>query len=103
MFYLYISTIAIFDLIAVVMVKMWHLKGNLLYLIASMIAFAVTAVFAGLSLKYEGIAIVNVLWVSLSTILVTIVGYYIFKESISIQQFIGMAIILLGLIIVEYR
>jgi len=103
MFFLYIATLAVFDLAAIILIKFWHLKGNIAYLLGGILSFAVTAFVMGLSLKYEGVAIVNILWVALSTILVTIVGYYFFKEPIALRQFIGIAIIIVGLIIVEYR
>ena len=102
MFYLYIIALSVFDLVAVTAIKLWHLKQNAVFLVIGMSSFAITAVFMGLSLKYEGLAIVNIIWVAISTILVTIIGYYFFKEPIALRQFIGIAVILIGLIIVQW-
>jgi len=102
-FYLYIAALAVFDLTAVVAVKFWYLKNQIGYLVAGMLAFAITAIFMGLALKYQGVAIVNVIWVALSVITTTIAGYYFFKEPIAPYQFIGIVIVIIGLIIVEWR
>ena len=102
-FYLYILGLSLSDLMAITVIKFWHLKGNLAYLVAGMALFALAAWFLGMSLKYEGIAIVNVIWVALSAILVTIIGYYFFKEPIALRQFVGITIIIIGLIIVEWK
>jgi len=102
-FYLYILALATFDLAAIISIKFWHLKGNLGYLLAGMAGFAISAIFMGLSLKYEGVAIVNIIWMAVSTILVTLVGYYYFKEPIALHQLVGIAIVLIGLITVEWK
>ena len=52
------------------------------------------------SLKYEGMAIANILWISLSVILATILGYFVFKEDISLLQLAGIGIITVGLIMI---
>jgi len=50
-----------------------------------------------LSLKYEGIAIVNLLWNIISTVFGFIIGIYFFKEKIHYRQYIGAALSLFGI------
>lgn len=102
-FYLLIILLSLSDLVGISMAKYWHLKHNNLYLLASILSFAAAAVFLALSLKYEGAAIVNIIWVALSAILITFVGYFVFKEPIAIHQFIGIFVILIGLIIIQWK
>lgn len=102
-FYLYLVGMVAFDLLALVSIKYWYLRNNLVYLLIGMVSFSVTALFLGLSLKYEGVAIANIIWVALSAILSTIIGYYFFKESIVLHQFIGIAIIIVGLIVIQWK
>ena len=100
-FYLYITAIVILDLTAITLIKFWHLKHHAVLLILGMLSLGLTGLFMGLSLKYEGVAIVNIIWVVLSVIATTAMGYLYFKEPISVVQFVGIAIIIIGLIIVE--
>lgn len=100
---LYLTAIAICDLLAIMSAKMWNLKGNIWYLIGSMFGFALTALFFALGLKYESTAILNIFWESASIILVTIFGYIYFKESLSLTQLIGIVIILFGIILMEIK
>lgn len=92
-FYLYLIGLVIFDLLALISIKYWYLKNNLAYLIIGMVSFSITALFLGLSLKYEGVAIANIIWVALSAILSTIIGYYLFKEPIALHQLSGLPLL----------
>jgi len=52
------------------------------------------------TLEYEGIGMVNFLWNIFSTILMFIIGIYIFKEKINYLQIIGILVSFLGIGIV---
>ena len=49
------------------------------------------------SLNYQGIGMINFLWNVFSTIIMFVIGIYIFREKISYMQLIGVIISLLGL------
>ena len=68
-----------------------------------MIAIGMTGLFYSLALDYEGSAITNIIWIALSAILVTTMGYFIFKEHITGLQFMGILIVLIGVILINYR
>jgi len=102
-FYLLIATINILDLIGVISAKFWNMNKNPIFLALTILCFGGAGLFFAFSLKYEGAAIANILWIALSIILVTIVGYFFFKEAITTIQFIGIALITLGLILVNLK
>lgn len=50
---------------------------------------------------FEKMAIANILWNAMTTIGVAIVGYYVFKENLSLIQLIGFPIVIIGMILVN--
>jgi multidrug transporter EmrE-like cation transporter len=68
--------------------------------IASVIfGFAVVPLLS-IALKYEGIALVNFFWNTFSTILMFLIGTYIFDEKICNLQIVGVLISLLGIFLI---
>jgi len=53
------------------------------------------------ALKYEGIGLVNFFWNVLSTLIAFGIGVYFFGEKIHGMQQVGIAVCLLGLLIIE--
>jgi multidrug transporter EmrE-like cation transporter len=100
-FVIHIVIINTLDLVGVILAKLWLIHRNPLLILGTMLAFGGAGYVFTKALRYEGMAIVNVLWISISVILVTIMGYFVFKENISITQFIGMGVILVGLILIN--
>jgi len=100
---IYLAAIAFFDLIAIMSAKFWNLKGNPWYMVISFFGFAMIGIFFSLSLKYETTAVLNVLWVAVSIILVTVFSYMLFKEPISLIQLIGFFVIIFGIILIEMK
>lgn len=102
-FYIYIALINLLDLLAITSGKMWNITKNPLYLVGTILGFALAGFFFALSLQYEGMAITNVIWVALSVLLVTIAGHFMFKEIINSYQLGGMALVLLGVVFLNIR
>ncbi len=102
-FYLYLFCVAILDLIGMLSAKYFSLKNNYSYIIIAVLCFAAAAVFISLLLRYQTTPIINMLWVSVSTVLVTIFSYFLFKETLSIIQVTGMFIALIGVIMLEWK
>ena len=53
------------------------------------------------ALSVKGMAILNILWDTISTVLVTIVGAFIFGEKISLMNWLGIFLCIVGIILVE--
>lgn len=102
-FILHIAIITLLDLAGVLCAKFYSINKDPLLLIATFILFGGAGYVFAKSLKYEGMAITNVLWIALSVIAVTIVGYFAFKEDITHIQFVGIGVIMVGLILVNLK
>lgn len=102
-FFWNIVGISFFDLISVYFAKFYSINKNPWFLAVACGFFAIAALFFARSLQYEGLAIVNVLWTSISVILVTVSGYFIFKEHIAPLQLLGIALTIIGLILIEMK
>ncbi|MDD2807407.1 MAG: hypothetical protein PHW95_02725 [Patescibacteria group bacterium] len=102
-FYTLVAIISLLDLAAIVSAKFWVISKNNLYLTLTVLLCATAGFFFARSLQFEGIAITNIIWGALSSILVTAAGYFIFREIITPWQFVAMAIILVGLVMINWR
>jgi small multidrug resistance pump len=102
-FYTLIVTIALFDLLAIFAGKMSIVTGKSIYIGLTSLFFAVAGYFFALSLKYEDVAIVNILWISLSIILVALMGHFIFKEHLSSTDILGMTVVVIGVILLNLK
>src|SRR3989344_325373 len=98
MFITYITIVALLDTMAIVSAKYWQITKQPAFLAATVLAFALAGFFFARSLQYEGMAITNIIWMALSTLCITSIGYFLFKEAITPLQFIGIATIIVGLI-----
>ena len=75
--------------------------GGLKQIIGASLIFGLGVVpLLSMSLKYEGIGIVNFVWNVLSTISMFVIGIYFFNEKVENLQLIGIIITLIGLALV---
>lgn len=102
-FYILIAIVSFLDLLAEYMGKNWALAGRPVYLWATCALFAVAGYFFAHSLKFHGVAIANILWIALTAILITLMGYFVFKEHLSMTNIVGMVVILIGVILVNLK
>ncbi len=100
-YYLLIALINTLDLTGILAAKFFSFNKNPLLLALTVACFGGAGYFFAKSLQYQGAAITNILWIAISVILVTILGYFLFKEKITTIQFVGIAFILVGLILVN--
>ena len=99
-FLLIILSISLFEVAGNVTAKLWSLHKHPSAFISTILFYGIAGGLFARSLKYEGMAIANILWISLSVILATILGYFVFKEDISLLQLAGIGIITVGLIMI---
>ena len=95
--------ITITEIVGILIAKKWNLNNNPIYLSAVVFLFGLVGFLFASSLKYEGMAIMNILWISFSVITITFFGYFIFKENISFMQLAGIGIIVIGLFLVNFK
>ena len=102
-FFLHIAIITVLDVAGSLAAKYYSLGKNPLLLVATFLLFGGAGLVFAKSLKYEGMAITNVLWIAFSIIAVTIIGYLYFKESITGIQMAGIVVITLGLVMINLK
>lgn len=102
-FLLHILIISLLDLTGTLTAKFYSLHKNPWLLAATVILFGAAGFVFARSLKYEGMAITNVLWIAVSIVVVTIMGYFIFREDIAPIQIAGILIITVGLILINLK
>lgn len=100
-FVYYVAAITLLDITGTVCAKFYSLHKNPLLLVMTALLFGGAGFVFAKSLKYEGMAITNVLWIALSIIAVTLIGYFGFKEDIALIQLIGIGVIMAGLILIN--
>jgi len=99
MLFLYIFLIEVFDLFAFYFGKMYSLTDKWFFVLLCALSWGVSGVFFSLSLKYEGAAIVNIIWLATSTVAATSLGVLYFKEHISTLQYIAIGVIIAGIVL----
>jgi len=80
--------------------KQYHLEKYTLWFVAGALVYAFIAYLLALSFNFEKIAIVHILWAGLSMIALTLFSYLMFNEKPSHKQLFGMALILIGVVLV---
>jgi len=97
-FFIILTVIIIAELITWYTLKKQHLEKDNFYLYIYFSVFLAIPVLLLLAVKYEQIIITNMMWNIASTILVLVLGYYIFKEHITTYQYIGICLGLLSIV-----
>lgn len=100
-FYYMIALITILDVAGCIAGKYYSLTKSPWLLALTALMFGGAGIVFAKTLKYEGMAITNVLWIALSIIAVTLIGYLYFKENISGIQMAGIVVITVGLVMVN--
>ncbi len=74
--------------------KLWPSVGVI-------VGFAGAFYFLSLTLKYMPLGVVYALWSGLGIILITLIGIVIFKQSLDLAAYIGIGLIMLGVIVIN--
>lgn len=103
MFFVFVAFVALLDVAAIVCAKYWQITKQPMFLALTIGSFALAGFFFARSLRYEGMAITNIIWMALSTLLVTSVGYFFFKEIITTLQFVGIVTVVIGMVLINLK
>ena len=100
-FVFYISLAIILDVIAVIVARYWTLTGN------QWLLYVVVALYAGVgysfakSLKYEGMSVAYIVWVTVVAVVITLLGHFIFKERLELTQLVGVFLAVIAVFLVN--
>jgi multidrug transporter EmrE-like cation transporter len=93
---LFILAIVIIECAAQYCLKRYAKCEGYQWFILGIITYSVVAFLLVLSFDYEKMAIVNIMWGSLSALILTLVAYYFYDEKLSWKQILGIIVILIG-------
>ena len=96
--YLFLLFTIISETAAIIFMKLSKGFANKTEAIIAVIAYILSFVFLTYALKYMPVAIANAVWAGASTVFVAVLGVLIFKEQLSISQVIFLALIIVGLV-----
>lgn len=66
-----------------------------------LIGFAGAMYFLTLTLRYMPIGIVYALWSGLGIVLITAIGFFVFKQMVDFWAFIGISLIIAGIAVIH--
>jgi len=95
--------IGVFDLIATISAKFWSIKQNPWLLVLTVFGFGVAGILFAYSMRLNSMAVANVAWIAISVLFITTFDYLYFKENLSLLQFAGLIVVLIGFIMVNLR
>jgi multidrug transporter EmrE-like cation transporter len=101
--YLYIIILSIIDVAAIFSAKQWQVSEKIYWLLVSFVLFGSMSVFFGMSLRQTASGVANAMWAAISAITIMILGYFFFKENITLWQIVGIFTIICGLILIEIK
>ncbi|MCA8870180.1 MAG: multidrug efflux SMR transporter [Rhodobacteraceae bacterium] len=65
------------------------------------IGFGGALYFMGLTLKYMPVGIVYALWSGLGIVIITAIGFVVYKQALDIWALVGMAMIIAGIAVIH--
>lgn len=78
-------------------------KSSSLYFVASWIMYLVIVFLLWKSYHYKGVGYINVLWSGLTTAFMLLIGYFVFGERLSREEWVGAVFILVGILIMIFH
>jgi multidrug transporter EmrE-like cation transporter len=94
---------AILEGLAVSCIKYAYIHKNKWYITISIILFTIISFLFYYVYHFEKISIVNAHYNVFSFLIITIIGVYIFKETLSICEKLGLSLILFGIMFIMYE
>ena len=94
-----ISVIVLLDIIAWWFLKKYHLTKRSFFLYIAIIIYALLPLMIIKILKYEGIGTTNMIWNIFSTTIVLLMGYFLFNETLTHYQFLGVMFGILAIVL----
>ena len=83
---------------AVICMKLSHGFNNKFYTVSAIALYGLSFLFLTLTLKYLPAGIANGIWAAASTILVAVLGIFIFNEKLTMVQTVSLGLIVIGLV-----
>jgi len=101
--YIYLLLTVLTETAAVLFMKASNGFQHRAISIIAIIAYMLSFVFLTLALKRLPVGTANAVWAGASTLLVAILGVFFFKESLNARQMIFLALIVIGLVGLQWE
>ncbi len=98
MHWIFLFTAIIFEVTATSFLKFSHGWTKLIPSIMAIIFFPISTMIYSLALKRIDISIAYALWSGIGTTLMAVVGWWVFKENLSLQKMGFMSLIIIGIV-----
>ncbi len=100
-FILLLSAIVTLDVAALILARFYVEHKKLSFMIFSLMSFALSALVFVELMAFDFTVIISILYAGISSIIITIFYYIVFKERITPGQWVGIALAFLGIVILE--
>ena len=97
----YLFLLIVVEIFAWYFLKKQHVDNNESYTILFFFTFALIPWILIKMVKLEGIAVTNMYWNIATTILVILLGYFMFKEKINSLQYIELGLVVLSILLLS--
>lgn len=95
-FFLLLTIIA--ESTAVVFMKLSNGFQHKLYATVAVVSYVLSFVFLTYALKFLPVGLANAIWAGASTVVVVLLGIFIFREKVSGLQLLFLSLIVIGLV-----
>ena len=65
------------------------------------ISYGISFYFMALTLKYMQVSVVYAIWSGLGIVLIGVIGWVVFKQSLDFAAILGMALIIAGVVVIN--
>lgn len=96
--YLFLILTILSETAAVLFMKASHGFRDKLMASGAVLTYALSFIFLTLAFKTLPVGISNAIWAGASTVLVAVLGIFLFKEQLTIWQWVSLLLVVIGLI-----
>lgn len=96
--YLFLLLTIITESAAVIFMKMSNGFANRAEAAVAIVAYLLSFIFLTMALRQLPVGIANAVWAGASTLLVAVLGVFIFKEQLTTWQYVFLVFIIVGLV-----
>lgn len=99
--YLYLFVAIIFEVIATTALKQTDGFTRLLPSLMTILGYALAFYFLALTLRIMPVGIVYAIWSGAGIILITAIGWLLFRQSLDLPALVGMGLIMAGVLVIN--
>lgn len=101
MHFLYLSIAIVAEVAATTALKASDSFTKLGPLVITAIGYAIAFYFLALTLKTVPVGIAYAIWSGLGIVLISLVGWFLFRQSLDMPALIGLALIIAGVLVIN--